>query len=201
MPRMPAFAEPSTYIRYFGPVLTHPSLRSNDAKLRFIRLHQREAPLKYDRVLTAIAPGAVSTLTTFGDLRMDPKHIAQVFVGVSVGGRMRVFHPFDERILKWDDPTLDIQERDTANVEHEESPAESPRYELWIAPTDNFVPAFDLENIEANVVPRRSLDIRVSILAAKFTYEFVEREVEADIFDKLSKFSIPSRMVTFGGKI
>ena len=64
-----------------------------------------------------------STSQTFSELELQPKHIAQVYCGVSYGGRARFYHPFDERLLKWDETALStVQERDTANLEYEDSP-------------------------------------------------------------------------------
>lgn len=205
MPRLPKFQEPSTYIKYVGPVFVHPKQvvpsDASDVKLRFVRVLAREAPLKYVRTFANVGPGTVASGIIFGDLEQLPSHILQCFIGVSYGGRLRVFHPQDQRILKWDDQSLEIQERDTANIEWEDSPVEDPKFELWVAPTINFVPQLDAENVLSHVVPRRNIDIQVFMLAAKYTYEFVEKTREADIYEKLVRHQIPSKYVTFGGKI
>lgn len=208
MARLPNFAEPSTYIKYRGPVLTWPTQvsASDDTadKIRFIRLNAREGPLKYPRILSpsgGLAPGIVSSPTNFGDLEMLPKHIAQVFIGVSYGTRIRVNHPLNERILKWDDNSLDITEADTANIEYEDSPIDEPKYELWLAPTVNYIFQLDAENILNDVRPARSINAQILILASKYTYEFVEPEREPDLYDNLRKHRIPSRWVNFGGRI
>lgn len=207
MPRQPRFSEPSTYLRYVGPVLGETSLKSTkhvgaENELRFIRLNARESPLKLQRRFAAVGPGSRSTLLTFSDLEMDLKHIAQCYVGVSYGSRARVFHTLDERILKWDQQTLDqVTEDDTANLEYDDSPIDDPRFEFWVSPGENNVPAFDLENVANDATPRRTLNLELLILAAKYTYEFVFPDEEPDIYKKLSTFQIPSRFVTFGGKI
>lgn len=204
MARNPSFAEPSSYIRYVGPVIAHASQRSpeggSETKLRFIRLNAREAPLKYPFRFASVAPGARSAAQNFGDLELLPSHIAQVFVGVSIGGRARIFHPFDERVLRWDQATMDdITEDDTGNLEYEDSPIDEPSFEMWLAPTENFVPGIDVVNVLST--PRRTMDIQVLFVAAKYTYEFVTQERDPETHDKLRKFQIPSRQVTFGGKI
>lgn len=205
MPRLPPFQEPSTYIRYVGPVLGHAGEQSGSSgktETRYLRLNAREAPLKYQYRSAFVNPGVQTALQTFGDFELTPKHIAQFFMGVSLGGRVRFYHPFDERVLKWDQPTLDlVNERDTANIEYEDSPIDDPQFEFWLAPTENFVPGVDVENVLTDVVPRRSIDIHVLFLAAKFTYEFVTRETDPDTYEKLRRFQIPSKHVTFGGKI
>jgi hypothetical protein len=136
MARTPKFAEPSSYIRYVGPVLGSAAQRSagggSESELRFLRLNAREGPLKYPYRFARVAPGVANSPLTFADLELQPRHIAQVYFGISYGGRARFYHPFDERLLKWDDPSLaNIQEKDTANIEHDDSPLEAPRFSFW----------------------------------------------------------------------
>lgn len=201
------FPQPSEYIGYMGPVLTHPKLVSQavdgtETKLRFIRLNAREGPLKYPYRFPNIASGATSASQNFGDLELLPKHIALVYFGISYGARAQVYHPLDERLLKWDQATLDlIQEKDTGNIDWEDSPIEDPKYGFWLAPTENFVPGLVVENVLSHVRPPRSLNIDVVFWASKYTYEFVTRESEAEIHDKLVKHQIPWRYATFGGKV
>jgi len=206
MPRTPKFAPPSSYIRYVGPVLGHAAQRSSgegsEEQLRFIRLNAREGVLKYPYRFPFQAPATQSAAQSFSDLEMSPKHIAQVYFGISVGARARFYHPLDERLLKWDQPTLTlIQERDTGNIEYEDSPIEAPSFNFWLAPTENFVPAFDVENILSDIRPLRTIDVQVLFLAMKYTYEFVTRKSDAETFEKLLRHQIPSRFVSFGGKI
>lgn len=201
-----SFPEPSQYIRYVGPVLAHSSLRSpeggSEERLRFIRLNAREGPLKYPYRFNSVAPGAVSSAQSFGDLELAPKHIAKFYFGISYGARARLFLPFDERILRLDQPTLDlIQEKDTANIDWEDSPIEEPKFNFWLAPTENFVPAVDVENVLSHIRPARNLNVDIAFYGMKYTYEFVTKEADPENFEKLRRFQIPSDFATFGGKI
>jgi hypothetical protein len=58
-----------------------------------------------------------------------------------------------------------------------------------------------LENVIKDIVPRRTIDIEIVFLAAKYTFEFVTRSGDPDTYEKLRRFQIPSRFATFGGKI
>lgn len=208
MPRLPPFRKPSSYIQYVGEVLTFPTLvtpAEGTRKVnRFIRLGARMGPLKLQHRFANVAAGItnVSSQVNFTDLELTPNHIAQLFIGVSRGGRVRVFHPMDERVLKWDQKTLDVEnEDDTANLEHEDTPIESPRYEIWLAPTENFVPGFTAENVINDVTPARRVNVDLLVLAAKYTFEYVDPQREADVYDKLVRHQIPSHFVTFGGQV
>lgn len=200
MPRMPPFMEPSQYIRYVGAVLGFPkqitTVAAQQQKLRFIRLNARESPMKHARTFVNLAAGGRSALTAYADIRMDPGHVLQAFVGVSPGARVRIYHPSAERVLKWDRNDLVITEDDTANIEHEDSPIDDPRHEMWLSPGDNFVPSFEVQNSRRYVKSHQ-----LYVLAAKYTFEFVDPIGEADIFQKLVEFKIPSKFVTFGGRI
>lgn len=201
MPRLPKFAEPSTFVRFYGGKANWPRVEASDTELQYIRLLARESPLKYHFRFASVGAGVVASQKTFGDLELKPEHIAQVYVGVSYGARARLYHPLDVRLLKWDELVKDVQEKDTANIEHEDSPLESPRKEIWIAPTNNLVPAMDVENIMTHVLPARSIDVHLMFLAALFQYEFVDRASEPEIYEKLVRSQIPSRFITFGGKV
>ncbi len=202
MPRLPPFAEPSTYLRAIAP--KEGQFNATEivgSKVVFIRLGPREGPLKYQWDFGALAAGVRSSLKAFGDFQLKDNHIAQVYMGITPGARARFYPPLDLRLLEWDDPSLDIQKDDTGNIEYEDSPVDDPRFNFWLAPGLSFVPAADVQNTLSDVVPARSINIQLYFLAALYQFEFVDKEKEPEIWDKLSKFQIPSKFVTFGGAV
>lgn len=199
MARLPNFASPGQYVEFIGQKIEFPTMQSEGSTRRFLRLGVRESPLKYHFRFANLAAGARSSLQTFNDLEMEPKHICQAFLGISYGGRLRLSQPVDQRLLKWDKSVEDVNEIDTGNIEHEDSPIEDPRFELWIAPTENYVPAVDVENVMTHVRPARSIDIHLRFVGALFQYDMIDQAKEPEIYDKLVTRKIPSRPITFGG--
>lgn len=206
MPRNVPFQEPSTYVRYVGPVVGESRDQSfrdeGQSTLRFIRLNAREGPLKLRYTFPNIAVGSRSNVQSFSDLAGNYNHLLQVFFGISVGGRARIYLPVDERINKLDEGALQqTTDDDAGQLDHEDSPIENPRYHFWVAPGKNFVPSIDVQNILNDVQPSRNLDVQVLFYASKFTFDLVDKQSEPDIYDKLAKNQIPSRQITFGGRI
>lgn len=201
MSSLPNFAEPNTFIRFQAPTQQFPSGKREAASLRFIRLRNREAPLKLVHRFTDLTPGERSDQKTFSDLEMAPDHVLHVFVGISPGARARFWHPNDVRILQWDESDLDAAERDTSNIEHKESPLENPQFDFWVAPTMNFTPAFDVENILSHTLPGRTIDVQLKFLGAKYTFDMIEKEESPELFRQLRNFELPSTFATFGGEI
>ena len=206
MPRNVPFAEPSTYIRYVGPVVGESRDQSfrdeGQSTLRFIRLNSSEGPVKLPFTYPAIAAGGRSQSQSFSDLVSNYNHIQQVFMGVSYGARARVFLPVDERIIKLDEGALQqTTDNDAGQIDYEDSPIDNPRFHFWVAPGKNFVPSIDMQNILSDVQPPRTIDLQVLFYLMKFTFDLVDRQSEPDVYDKLAKFSIPSTHITFGGRI
>ncbi len=206
MPRNVPFQEPSSYLRYVGAEVGESRDQSfrdvGASELRFIRLNAKESPIRIPFTFAAIAAGQRSAVQAFSDMVSNYNHILQVFMGISVGARARVFLPVDERILKLDENSLtQTVEKDTGIVEYEDSPIENPRYNFWVAPGKNYVPAIDVENTLSVERPLRAIDVQVLFYMAKYTYDLIDPAVEPDLHDKLKRFQIPSRHVTFGGRI
>lgn len=202
--RLPDFEQPMSFLRFFGPRLDFPNLRVREgATLQFMRLLEAEGPLQGQHRFEDVSPGERSGRQNFTDLEMDDGHIAQVFIGVSPGGQLRVFHPNDLRVLDWDENTPEqFNEDDTGILEHVDSPIERPSFEFWVAGgTENFTPAFDVRNALVDVVPRRSIDIEVVFLATKYTFDFIDPRSERDLFQKLERGIIASHHADFGGGI
>lgn len=147
-------------------------------------------PLKYPYSFPSLASGSKSDDVTFDELDPDEDHVYQAFLGINPGIRVQVWHPFDIRILKWDERIEDIDEDATANLVHDESPYDDPEFSIWISHTR--YPALRVENITP-----RSFIPRVRWVAAKFTFEAV---IDPDLLDKLKRKKIPSEPVMFGGE-
>lgn len=192
MPIMPKFREPGDYLRYFGPSITRPQ-QDPTKKFRYIQLLERMAPLKYPYTFPSVAAGAKSDDITFDELQPDNIHIYEAYLGVKPGARIFVWHPYDEKVLKWDEKIEDIDEDYTANITHEESPYEAPEYSIWIK-RDGY-PLLKAMNI---TWPRKSIKPEIIWLAAKFKFEEI---TDGELLDMLKKRKIPSTPISFGGEI
>lgn len=200
MPLEPKFLEPGQYIRHFGKNINDPA-GDPEVKFRFIRLQEREKPLRYPFKFASLALDAVATEKIFSDLDPAVDHLYEVFLGVSAGARYRIFHPFDERLLKWDINVADIPEDRTGVVTFEESPTVAPLFTIWIAPGKRYPAIAPQNNIsELLSVPTTGRAITPFIIwvAARWLFEYVDEAKEPEIFDMLRKFKIPSEPVTFG---
>lgn len=197
-PRTPEFAEPGTYVRYFGENL----LDSKDEvkKFRYLQLQERDGPLRYPFTFTSTAVDALTSQQIFSDLDPGRKHVYQAFLGVAPGVRVRVSHPFDVRILRWDQNVAQISDDQTAVLTHGLSPYEAPSYSLWIPPNKRY-PALTGQNATADLVMGgKAIKPRVIWIGSVFNYLIVD-EAMPDILDKLVKKKVPSLPITFGGSI
>lgn len=203
MARMPPFAQPGSFVRFFAGVETFPTFARDQEETRFLRLEEGIGPLKYPHTFENLAQDERSSLKVFDDLEMDPNHIAHVFLGVGHKAKVRFFHPFDTRLLRWDDQDLDIADKDAANLTHDDSPIEDPRFDFWVAPTENFVPGLDARNIESLQRPARNLDLKVLFLAQKYRFTILDEDddEDAETIRKLEQGEIPFTVAHFGGKV
>lgn len=198
--RVPPFEEPQSIVKFVGKRQSFPTQEVEQQGLQFLRLLEREAPVKLDFTFSDVSPGSETPPTTFTDLEMDPQHVLQVFIGVTRGGAIRVQHPNDTEVLDWDQQTLDqVDENDTRTLEYEDSPIDRPSFELWVAPTtENLTPALTAENILSTVRPLRTIDVRVLMIGAKYTYDFVD---DPSLLDDLRHGRKPAKFAWFGGGI
>ena len=192
---LPEFQEPGQYIRYFGPSVSDPQ---NDPKrkTRYILLLERMAPLKYPYRFSSLTDGEKSSEVIFDELDPSKNHIYQAFLGIKPGARIFVWHPYDTKILKWDETIEDIEEDYTANLTYKETPYEKPEYEIWIKRDD--YPALVAQNI---TYPAKTINPEIIWIAAKFNFQEIDEKNNPELFDKLEKRKIPSKPVTFGGSI
>jgi len=192
MPIMPRFRAPGDYLRHFGSSVAHPQ-EDPEKRFRYIQLQERMAPLKYPYTFASVASGAKSADVTFDELQPDNIHIYETYLGVKPGARIFLWHPYDKKILKWDEKIEDIEEDDTANITHEESPYEAPEYSIWIK-RDGY-PLLNAMNI---TWPGKAITPEIIWLAAMFKFEEITDPV---LLDMLKKRKIPSLPMSFGGAI
>jgi hypothetical protein len=196
---MPQFAEPGSYVRFFGQSVTDP--RDTIKKLRFIQLMEREVPLRYPFEFASVAMDAKTASTTFSDLDPAVGHVEQVFLGVQPGIRLAVSLPFDTRLLRWDTTLQNISDDQAAVLTHGLSPYDNPQYDFWIPPNKNY-PAAVAQNATADLLlfpGGKSITPRIIFVGGTFRVEPIDEASE--IFDMLVKRKIPSKPITFGGSI
>lgn len=197
-PIVPEFAEPGSYIRYFGVNILDPI---DDTKMfRYVRLLEREAPLRYPFEFSSLAVDAVGSSVTFSDLEPGRRHLYQAFLGIAPGVRIRVFLPLETRILRFDQNIAQISDDQTGVLTHGLSPYEQPQYEMWIPPNKQF-PALVPQNATADLlgVPGgKTILPRVIFINALFNYEIIE---DPSLLDMLTKKKIPSKPISFGGSV
>lgn len=199
-PIMPNFAEPGSYLRYYGESVTN----RNDTtkKIRYIHLLEGEKPQRYPYKFSAsLAVDAKSSQFTFNDLDVALGHIEQIFLCVPPGLRVALFLPFDTRLLRWDTSVTAISDDQTAVITHGLSPFEAPQFDFWVQPNKNY-PSMIVQNASADLlrVPGgKSILPFIMFVGATFRSENVIEGT--DEFDMLMKRKIPSKPITFGGSI
>ncbi len=117
------------------------------------------------------------------------------------GFRTQVWHPFDERLLRFDQRVIKIPEDETANLTNEESPFDSPVFSVWIAPGKRF-PGLIFQNISDRFVQGgKTLKPSIIWMLAKFTWIDIKPDNFPDIYNGLETLSIPSTPMSFGRKV
>ena len=79
------FLPPGSYIRVYD---------RETKQFKFYYLKEREAPLKYPKTFSALAPGAETSEFITDDLNPSKNHIYQAYLGVRHGIQVRVWHPY-----------------------------------------------------------------------------------------------------------
>lgn len=191
MPYNPWFPEPGTYIRYLA-------YESGQAIIKYRKLLWRRAPLRYPyRFASVAAGGTLGTGTTFEDLNpatKAKKHIYLAYLGVRPGFLYHIYHPYDIKILKWDEGTLvGIDENLTAALTYEDSPYDLPTFALGIE-----------EDRYPNVTPRnisnRAMKPEIMWTAALYRIKEYE-ELSDDERQKLESGALRSYPWDFGGSL
>jgi hypothetical protein len=200
-PLTPNFAEPGSFIRYYGQSVVDP--RDKDKRLRFVQLQEGEGPQRYPFKFATVAVDANGNSVTFSDLDPANGHVEEVFLGVAPGIRAKLSLPFDTRLLKWDTTLQNISDDQAAVLTHGLSPYEAPTFEFWIPPNKNY-PAIVPQNATADLLNwpgGKSIFPRVIFIGKTFIVEEMTGSNYPDVYVMLLKKKIPSRPITLGGSI
>ena len=182
----PSFPEPGVYVRYWDQTAK---------EFKFIRLMERSGPLKYPRRLPQLTAGSKGDTTTFDELNPSEtkKHRYMAYVGVRPGFQYYLWHPYDVKLLKWDEDITDITEDDTANLTYEESPYEAPTKFIWIQ-RDRY-PALQARNVSGKTGTPEVIFIAMLYIVLE------DKDLDADTKAKLRAGQIPSIPISFGGEM
>jgi len=171
------FLEPHYYIRFFDRVAK---------KTRFFLLLEREAPLKYPYKFQELEPGeTLKEEIIFEELNPSDHHIYQAFLGIRHGCIVYVWHPYQEKILKFDESPIEKINEDLIGLEYRDSPYEDPIFHIWIF-RDEY-PGLVVKNIL-----NRKIEPEIVWYCAKFTFEEVTEPV---LLDKLQRHIIRSEPI------
>ena len=181
---LPKFPQPGTYCRYYD--LT--------AKLyRYLRLMEMDAPLKYPYRFPSLSPGSkLSDTVNFDELNPSDskKHRYCAFLGVKPGIKLYIWHPYDMKVMQFDEHIEDISEDNVANIEYDESPYDAPQKCLWIE-HDRY-PGVLPKNVST-----KTLCPEIIFLVANY----VVKDITADEIGKLERGELPLLPISFGGVI
>lgn len=190
MPLVPVsagFPASGTYLRYMDSAVK---------QYRFMRLMERQLPLLYPRRLGSVASGSTTSDVSLDELNpsKEKKHRYLVYMGVGPGARYYVWHPFDVKILKWDEtPIEDVAPDLTAHLTYEESPLDAPTFPMWIEP-DRY-PLINAKNIsDHTIVPE------VFFLGCKYVVKLQEDLSQVELAE-LQQEKRPYLPISFGGEI
>lgn len=165
------FLEPGHFVRWWD---------RETKSFVYARLLEREGPLRYPYTFSSLLPGNTASEKVFEDLNPSKIHLYQCYVGIrGTGIRLNVWHPYDEKMLKWDETDLeDIDETEAANLEYYDSPYENPKFQVWII-RDRY-PGLVVENLFGN----RNIRPQILIIGMKYNYEIIK---DATLLDKLQR--------------
>jgi len=158
-----------------------------------------EAPLTYPYTWPETAVNTKGTTHYFEDLDTQKdviangevviRHFHQCFIGVAPKSIYYLWHPINEKRLKWHETVEDISEDDTAYIDYERSPLDDPRFERWVLRNKYF-------GIEPKNIHSQAMKPKVKILAAEIKAEHILDEA---LLTKLKKHEIPSIPITLEG--
>jgi len=172
------FLPPGAIIRWWD---------DNSKDFIYLRLLEREGPLKYPYTFSALSAGSESDEFKTEDLNPSKTHIYNLYLGVRPGIQVRVWHPYDEKLLKWDEKLDDIDDDEAANIEHKDSPYEKPKFSVWVK-RDRY-PGLIIKNII-----NRTIKPQIIWIGYKYTYEQIK---EPTVLDKLKRGVIKSTPVSW----
>jgi hypothetical protein len=181
------FFPPDSFIRWFD---------ANDRVWKYTHLVEAEGPIFYPFRFPALAVGSeADSPTTFEDLRpsKDNKHIYQAYLGLYPALRYKLYHPYDIRQLLLDETPDDINEDLVSNLTYADSPNDSPAVSIFIS--EQYYPAFRPRNVGIAAVHPK-----IDITMVKYKVEF-DADIAADVKSALLTGTLPSSVITFGGRI
>lgn len=185
LPPTASFPESDSYVKYWDY-----SLRS----WRYLHLVERDLPLVYDKRIASVAPGSKSSLAILDELdpSEDKHHVYKFYLGVYPETWVHLFHPFDVKMLMFDERISNINENTVAVIRNEESPSDAPTKSFWVI--HERYPGVEVRN-----VGRRTFTVGVRLLGAKYRVEYDE-EISADTKNKLTSGEVPSLPIGVGGE-
>lgn len=123
----PWFPEPGAYIRYMD-------YSAGEGRIKYRRLLWRRSPMRYPRRFASVAAASLGTGLNFDEL--DPSdtkhHIYLAYLGVCPGFLFYLYHPYDIKVLKWDEDITDINSDLVAAITYQMSPLEWPTKAIGI---------------------------------------------------------------------
>lgn len=183
------FHQPGHYLRFYD------RNEGDHGEIKFIQLMEGEGILKYPWTYGNLTSDTMTDGTNeknFDELDPADNHIYQIFLGVDPRIRATIWHPYDEKILKWDEADIeDIDENETANIQYTDSPYSNPQFELWILPEK--YPNITIQRIGHTTVYMP----RIIFLGFKYNYR-EEKDIDPVVLDKLRRNQITVTPISIG---
>lgn len=178
------FSKPGKYIKKWDEV---------ERRFRYYLLTTREGPIKYPYTFSSVAAVTKGDAKNFEDLNPSKTHLYQVLLGLREGYRLYLWLPFDKKVLKMDEATLDDIDEDSVALEYNDSPYEDPIFSFWIS-RDKY-PGIEIKNLMS-----KTIYPQIIFIICKYEYEEVTRTSNSELFGKLERNIVPAEPV-FSGAI
>ena len=177
------FSPPGHYVKLWS---------EEDRKFKYYLLTTREGPINYPYTFSSVAKNTKNTTKNFEDLNPKSNHIVQVLLGLRNGYKLYLWQPYDKKVLKMDEATLDDVDEDSVALEYNDSPYENPKFSFWFT-RDNY-PGIQIKNITG-----KTIYPQIIFYICKFEYMEITRENNSELFDKLERNIVPSTPIFTGG--
>lgn len=178
------FLKPGRYIKKWDEV---------ERRFRYYLLTSAEGPLKYPYTFSSLAANTKGDTKNFEDLNPSKSHLYQVLLGIRDGYKLYIWLPYDKKVLKMDEATLDDIAEDSVALEYSDSPYEDPIFSFWIS-RDKY-PGIQLKNTTPNAILPQ-----IIFIICKYEYEEVTRTSNSELFTKLERNIVPAVPI-FAGAI
>ena len=184
----PWFPEPGSYIRYFD---------HDQKEYRYRRLLWRRDPLRYPYRFPAVTAANVGVASKDFD-ELNPSatkhHIYLAYLGLRPGFLFCLWHPYDIKLLKWDENITQIDENLTAVLDYENSPYEFPTKSIGIE-HDRYPAVEAKKNLTGETKNPEIIWVASLYLTREHT------ELSSDEISKLQSGAIRSYPTDFGGEL